>query len=203
MTSETVRLPGRLALSVIAAIAALAVAAGACGGGDNSSSSLPTAAPVTNYPYPVQRFDEVQPGHQHLAAGQTFDGYNSNPPTSGPHTPAPVPWGISDVAIPKEQAVHNMEHAGVVVWYNCNAGPAPLAADQCARLRSDLAGVVQPLLSAGKKVVMTPYPGMDHRIALTAWQYLDAFDEFDAQRVRTFIETFECHTDVEHFCSPR
>ncbi len=202
MTSETGRPLRRSVLGVIAAIAALvAVACG--GGGDNSSSSLPTAAPVTNYPYPVQRFDEVQPGHQHLGAGQTFDGYNSNPPTSGPHAPAPAPWGISGVAIAKESAVHNMEHAGVVVWYNCNAGPTRATADQCARLRGDLEGVVLPLLSAGKKVVMTPYPGMDHRIALTAWQYLDAFDEFDAQRVKTFIATFECHTDVEHFCSAR
>ncbi len=190
---------------MIAAIAALAVAAGACGGGGDSASSLPTAAPVTNYPYPVQRFDEVQPGHQHLAAGQTFDSYNSNPPTSGPHAPAPVPWGVFDVAIAKETAVHNMEHAAVVVWYNCNAGPASggLTAGQCAMLRNDLEGLVLPLLSAGRKVVMTPYPSMDHRIALTAWQYLDAFDEFDAQRVKTFIATFECHTDVEHFCSPR
>jgi len=201
MTSKTGRPLRRSVLGAIAAIAALTVA---CGGGDNSSSSsLPTAAPVSNYPYPVQRFDEVQPGHQHLAAGQTFDGYNSNPPTSGPHAPAPAPWGISGVAIAKESAVHNMEHAGVVVWYNCNAGPTRATADQCARLRGDLEGVVLPLLSAGKKVVMTPYPGMDHRIALTAWQYLDAFDEFDAQRVKTFIATFECHTDVEHFCSAR
>ena len=201
MTSETARLPKRLACAMIAAMAALAVAAGACGGGGgDSATTLQTAAPVTNYPYPVQRFDEVQPGHQHLAAGQTFDGYNSNPPTSGPHAPAPVPWGISDVAIAKETAVHNMEHAGVVVWYNCNAGPARLTADQCAKLRSDLAAVVQPLLADGRKVVMTPYSGMDHRVALTAWQYLDAFDDFDATRVKTFIETFECHTDVEHFC---
>jgi hypothetical protein len=201
MNSETGRSRRRLAFGGIAAIVALSAVAIACGGGGGgNSSSLPTAAPVANYPYPVQRFDEVQPGHQHLAPGQTFDGYNSNPPTSGPHAPVPAAWGISDVAITKESAVHDMEHAGVVVWYNCNAGQIRLTTDQCAKLRSDLAGVVQPLLSAGKKVVMTPYAGMEHRIALTAWQYLDTFDDFDATRVKTFISTFECHTDVEHFC---
>ena len=41
---------------------------------------------------------------------------------------------------------------------------------------------------------------MEHRVALTAWQFLDTFDEFEAQRVGTFISTFYCHTNLEGFC---
>ncbi len=47
---------------------------------------------------------------------------------------------------------------------------------------------------------MTPYTLMDSRIALTAWGYLDTFEEFDEARVRAFIETFECNFDPEGFC---
>ena len=65
---------------------------------------------------------------------------------------------------------------------------------------SNLAAMVNEANENGKRVLMTPYAEMDHRIALTAWQFLDAFDEFDAQRVQTFIDTFYCHTDLEGVC---
>jgi hypothetical protein len=157
------------------------------------------AAPVTNYPYPVQFFPPDPGGRGHFAQGETYDDYNSDPPTSGPHTVAVAP-GVYDAPVPKESAVHNMEHGQVVVWYNCNGGPQPLDETACGMLRGDVAGIVTEANGSGKKVLMTPYPNMDNRIALTAWQFLDAFDEFDAQRVRTFIDTFYCHTNLEGFC---
>ena len=164
------------------------------------SDGRPTeAAPVADYPYPVQMFAPDAGGRSHFPAGQTYDNYNSNPPTSGPHTAA-ANWGINNVAVPKEAAVHNMEHAGVVVWYNCNGGPQPLSAAECTQLRTDLSGVVSQAIQASKPVLMTPYPEMTNRIALTAWQFLDAFDTFDQARVQMFLDTFVCHTDLEGFC---
>jgi len=47
---------------------------------------------------------------------------------------------------------------------------------------------------------MTEYGTMEQRIALTAWQYLDAFDEFDGARVRSFIDAFVCYSDPENAC---
>jgi hypothetical protein len=138
-------------------------------------------------------------GRAHFAVGETYDLYNSNPPTSGPHTAAVQP-GIYDDPVPKEQVVHNMEHSQVVVWYNCNGGQAPLPPADCQGLRDNLASLVNEANQGGKRVVMTPYADMDQRIALTAWQFLDTFDEFDADRVRTFIDTFYCHTNLEGFC---
>lgn len=158
------------------------------------------AAPVANYPYPaLQMFSPDTGGRRHFAQGETYDDYNSNPPASGPHTAA-VATGVYDDPVPKEAALHNMEHSQVVVWYNCNGGSQPLEEPACATLRQDLATIVTEANENGKRVVMTPYATMDNRIALTAWQFLDTFDEFDALRVRTFINTFYCHTDLEGFC---
>jgi len=158
------------------------------------------AAAVENYPYPaLQMFPPDPGGRSHFAVGETYDDYNSNPPTSGPHTAAVAP-GVYDAPVPKESAVHNMEHGQVVVWYNCNAGSQPLEEPTCAGLRRDLAAVVDEANESGKRVLMTPYAEMEQRIGLTAWQFLDAFDEFDAQRVRIFIDTFYCHTNLEGFC---
>jgi len=41
----------------------------------------------------------------------------------------------------------------------------------------------------GKLVLMIPYEQMEHRIALTAWRTLDAFDQFDGKRVQAFIHS--------------
>jgi Protein of unknown function (DUF3105) len=186
-------------LAVVAVVVALIVVAAAIlillsgkGGPDTEASA------VKNYPYPVQMFPPDPGGRTHIPPGQPYD-YNSNPPTSGPHTSATATPGVHDEPVPKETLVHNMEHSQVVVWYNCNA-PQPLNADACDALKQSLAGVVSDALQRNKKVVMTPYTEMDHTIALTAWQFLDAFDQFDGQRVRTFIDTFYCHTNLEGFC---
>src|SRR5690606_35629774 len=44
--------------------------------------------------------------------------YNSDPPTSGPHMPSLAPWGSHFEPQPDEYVVHNMEDAGVVLWYD-------------------------------------------------------------------------------------
>ncbi len=147
--------------------------------------------------YPVQRFADQ--GRDHLSAGASYDAYNSNPPTSGPHAPAPAPWGVSAAPLPKEAPVHNMEHGGVVIWYNCAAGAQPLTQGECAALTTQLSAIVRDAVAAGKLVVMTPYLDMEQRIALTAWRTLDAFDEFDAARVSDFIERYERAFNPEGF----
>ena len=165
------------------------------GGGSDDTGSIAVPA---GYPYPVQAIERIN-DRSHFPAGQIYDAYNSNPPTSGPHAATLAQFAISDVAVPKEMAVHNMEHAGVVVWYNCNAQPI-LSGGDCTTLRNELGQVVQSQLGAGKRVLMTPYADLDQRIALTAWGFLDTFEDFDAARVQKFIETFECNFDPEHFC---
>ncbi|MCH7809712.1 MAG: DUF3105 domain-containing protein [Chloroflexi bacterium] len=176
----------------VAALALILLAA-ACSSGDDGD-----ALDLSDYPYPVQHLEEID-DRDHFPTGQTYDGYNSNPPTSGPHADTFAPTGVSDLAVAKEVAVHNMEHAGVVVWYNCHVEPA-LDTDACAALRSQLSQVVLQEVADGNEVLMTAYSLMDTRIALTAWGYLDAFEEFDEARVSAFINTFECNFDPEGFC---
>jgi hypothetical protein len=105
--------------------------------------------------------------------------YNSDPPTSGPHLPYIAPWGIHNEPIPKQLQVHNLEDGGVVVQYNC---PTP-----CPELVEKLKGIAQRY---DRQVVLAPYPGMKHRIALTAWTRIDAFDELDEGRIVRFITRY-------------
>ncbi|KKK81923.1 hypothetical protein LCGC14_2808550, partial [marine sediment metagenome] len=45
-----------------------------------------------DYPFPIQTFEDQ--GREHLTPGQVYDFYNSDPPTTGPHSPAPAEWGV-------------------------------------------------------------------------------------------------------------
>ena len=176
-------------------VIAVPVLIAACGGDDDDDGG---GVPV-DYPYPVEQPTLID-DRSHFPVGEVYNDYTSDPPTSGPHANAPAAWGVSDLAVAKEVAIHNMEHAGVVVWYNCNAGAEPLSTEDCTKLRNDLGEIVQVEIVSGTMVVMTPYPAMDSRIALTSWGILDKFDEFDAERVQMFIDTFECNFDPENFC---
>jgi uncharacterized protein DUF3105 len=105
--------------------------------------------------------------------------YNSDPPTSGAHLPYVAPWGVHAEPVPKQLQVHNLEDGGVVIQYNCPSG--------CPELVDKLKGVVQRY---DRQVLLAPYPGMQRRIALTAWTRLDAFDEFDEARIEKFISRY-------------
>src|SRR5438105_14857462 len=58
-------------------------------------------------------------GQMHINPPATIS-YRDNPPASGNHYPVPAPWGVSTVQ--REQWVHNLEHGGIVLVYNCPAG---------------------------------------------------------------------------------
>ncbi len=136
-------------------------------------------------------------GNSHIADGsRSPTAYNSTPPTSGPHYPGIAPWGSYTRPFVYEQLLHNLEDGGVVIYYQC--------ADGCSDLVDQLDSVVQPYLSQNKHVVLVPndpawtndgsatwHTDMGSRIALTAWQRLDKFDDFDAARIRQFIDAFE------------
>lgn len=119
-------------------------------------------------------------GREHLTSGETYDSYLSDPPTSGPHDPQPVPWGIYDSPAPKEKLVHNLEHGGLLVLYNCP--------EDCPGLVDQLEPFVGRYTDDGVKLVLAPYPDMDSRWGLVAWAYLDTFDELDPERIAQFLE---------------
>ena len=117
------------------------------------------------------------------------------PATSGWHYPvpiAPAPWGGYAEPLPDEVLVHNLEHGGIGVHYNCPSG--------CADLVEDIVAAIQS--QQRTKIVLSPYPAMPTRIALTAWNYLDAFDEFDRERITAFIAAHESSPNAPEYNVP-
>lgn len=121
-------------------------------------------------------------GNSHVSeTGVGITKYNSDPPTSGPHLPYIARWGIYETAIIKELQVHNLEDGGVMVQYNCRKQDP-----ECPLLVEKLAAIARRYA----RVILAPYPGISHRIALTAWTRIDKFNTFDEKRIVRFIEAY-------------
>ena len=145
-------------------------------------TSNPTAVPAVK----AEAVRVEGQGADHVVPGEEHASYNSVPATSGWHFGAPLAparWGIHEIPLPDEVLVHNLEHGYVNVHYNCPV--------RCDDLVAQLSQVVDNATNRGGKVLMSPYPGMDAKIALTAWTFFDKFDVFDEARVTSFIGAYE------------
>lgn len=121
-------------------------------------------------------------GNYHLKAGEAFNAYNSNPPTSGPHDPSEVEWGIYDQPQPTVKLIHSMEHGGVIIWYNCPG---------CEDIINRLKAITKEYRDKNMRIILTPYPNMEARIAITSWTRLLKMDQINEDAIRRFIEVHE------------
>jgi len=129
-------------------------------------------------------------GRDHIPTGGKFSGYNTAPATSGFHwgvtapsaeAPfgAPVRWGSYTAEIPDEALVHNLEHGGIGLHYNCPSG--------CPEIVAQLVDMAPTGFS---QFVISPYSNMESKIAVTAWQRILHLDEFDENAIRGFIDAY-------------
>ena len=139
--------------------------------------------------------------------------YNSNPPTSGPHDGVWTTTGVYDTEQADGHLIHSLEHGYIVVSYNCGGvgmadgrekkatastseanleiGKPPLSEKECNTLKKQLSDLANK--KRIWKLVVVPRPGLDSRIALTAWTYLEKLDKFDDGRINAFIDAHRDH----------
>lgn len=107
--------------------------------------------------------------------------YNSNPPTSGPHMPNLAAWGSYTEPVEDEYLVHNMEDAGVILWYDMGT---PEENEEHVRLLEDVS-------RAYRRIVIAPRENLGSPYVLTAWTRLQRFDEIDEEGMLRFIDAYE------------
>jgi Protein of unknown function (DUF3105) len=117
--------------------------------------------------------------------------YKSYPPASGPHYSAqgiaPVPWQTIGT-LQEGQYIHNLEHGGMAILYDCPSGT------DCTTLKNSLENYVKNLAPVEPtygevKVVLTPYSrGMQKKVALVAWDYIEFLDSYDQAEITRFYE---------------
>jgi len=105
--------------------------------------------------------------------------YATAPPSAGNHN---VAWStcngvVYDQQIPNEHAVHSLEHGAV--WFTYSPD---LPQTEIDKLASKVNGIDYTLMS--------PYPGQDAPIILTAWGYQLKLDSADDERITAFTSKY-------------
>jgi len=129
-------------------------------------------------------------GRNHIDPSTTPT-YKFYPPASGPHYSAqgiaPVDWQTI-ATLQEGQYIHNLEHGGIAILYDCPSGT------DCTTLKNALENYVTNLAPVEPtyhevKVVLTPYSrGMQKKVALVAWDYIEFLDGYDQAEITRFYE---------------
>ena len=131
------------------------------------------------------------PANQHLAAGEDAN-YTERPATSGFHDLSTLgtEQKVFTEPVREEQAVHTLEHGGVIVYYRAE-GTSAVEPDVIDRL----AGVTEGRRAA----LVAPYPDFDENtsLAMVAWNTImtcpSGVSAEDAETIATsFVDAFEC-----------
>src|SRR5438874_10299053 len=93
-----------------------------------------------------------------------------------------MPWGFYPAAVQREYWVHNLEHGGIVLLYNCASG---CQAD-VDHLRAIFSSTTPDQFNEVRMIV-TPDPLMPRRFAAVAWGYRWQGDTVDEAAIRCFI----------------
>lgn len=134
------------------------------------------AEPVSREVEGTQVFKAVS--REHIQAGTDGFGYNSNPPSSGPHWPSPAKNGVYDAALRDEQLIHNLEHGHIWISYKSDAPD---------EVKTKLKEIVE---KDSWKIVLEPRDANDSMIALVGWARVLKLESLDEQRIKDFISTY-------------
>jgi hypothetical protein len=109
-------------------------------------------------------------GREHLGPGEPPPNYGTTPGTSGKHGGGPLPPDPSVYDQPfdenlEAQAIHNLEHGYVLIYYR---------QDGDAALAENVVDALAELANGENKVLMAPYPELPEgrSLALAAWTRL-------------------------------
>ena len=123
-------------------------------------------------------------GETHIGFEDEHPSYRSVPATSGWHYGqplAPVRWGTHDTVVIDEYRLHNLEHGGIGIHYDCPEG--------CPEMVAELTKLVERGVDGGLKLLLSPYPDMGSKLVLTAWTFIQELDEYDEGLVKDFIDS--------------
>ena len=168
MDWRRVLLFGLAGAAVVGLAVALGVALSGSGGGGRIGKVENVAAAMKAAGCTVRAVDASH-ASEHLQEQNEKVTYNTFPPTSGAHHPSPSQFGNYTTPVDPRQAVHNLEHGAVVIWY----GPGTSEQDR-RRItgfydESPNGVVVTPILDPAPFVTYPKHKPLDSQIALTAW----------------------------------
>lgn len=115
-------------------------------------------------------------GGGHLEAGEPTPDYNSNPATSGRHTPSAAACGIYTEELLDVVLVHNLEHGTIVVQYQSDIP------------EEDLEALREYARTAGTHILIAPREDLPSPVVITAWTRMLQMDTLDLDTLDVFYD---------------
>ena len=139
------------------------------GGGDGPEAPDPAKIAATMRGAGCTFREVPEAGRGHIGAQDQQVTYKTYPPTTGNHHPTPTILGNYRQPVDPRQAVHQLEHGSIVIWY----GPR-ISADDRAALdgfydKSPNAVLISPIEERPPFVKYPKHEALTSEIALTAW----------------------------------
>jgi Protein of unknown function (DUF3105) len=108
---------------------------------------------------------------EHVPMSTVID-WTNNPPTSGPHFDIWAAWDRQYTELPRGHWVHNAEHGGVVLLYNCD-GPCPEVVDALLAVARDMPADSMCTAPVTKRVIVSSDPLLPAgvQVAAVAWNH--------------------------------
>ena len=127
-------------------------------------------------------FHSPQTGHTHIRVG-TINPTWGDFPVSGNHWGAWAKWNtVYEQPVETGFLVHNLEHGGLVLSYNCSS---PGDSADCAKAAHDLAALKTAF--GEERVIVTPAPDQPTRYGVRAWRWGYSSECFDSDRMQQFM----------------
>ncbi len=137
---------------------------------------------------------DVDDGREEIEPGASHAPYSVVPATSGTHwftlpqfgegsaVPygSPARWGIYEEFLPDEVLIQNLEYGGVGFHYDCPDG--------CPE---DVQALLDLIPANPAQYIMSPYPGMPSKFAITAWRHHLYLEKFDEEAILKFIDEYQ------------
>jgi Protein of unknown function (DUF3105) len=178
---------GFLILGIVVAVFAFA------GGSDNSAASAQNAIAAlreAGFTYSNPRSQ----GREHVEALPASFKPNSTPRASGPHSNQTIIYGSYTESVPELNAVHNLEHGAVIIWYGPDVPQSTI--DQINDFYNE-----DP-----NGLIVSMHPQLGDDVALVAWTHVARGARFDADAAERFVDRFgfrgpeSCKNDLEQGC---
>jgi Protein of unknown function (DUF3105) len=171
--------------------AAGANSSGGSGGNAGSAGSSPGGSGGTgNGACNVLTVDSPPTSAAHIAQCSEVI-YATNPPSGGQHYGDWAAFQTYDFPLAAGNLVHNLEHGGVVFWYNCPEGCAEEVADVQALIDGLPADPLCQGTGVERRAILVPYPELATRWGVSAWGSALTADCVDEEAFITFY--------VQHF----
>ncbi|HWN22139.1 MAG TPA: DUF3105 domain-containing protein [Gaiellaceae bacterium] len=182
--------------SVASALVVIAVVLGIIlftGGDDGSDGVAEVRAALTAAGCTLQSAP-AQPGDHTAAIDATTDPkWNTDPPTSGPHFGTPAIFDMYDSPVNIAQAVHNLEHGGIFIFYGDEVPAETVTQIEGFYNEDRTALLVAPLPELGDKIALGAWVTPDPRpgsVGEGGQGHLAECTEFDEEAFAAFRDNF-------------